>query len=164
MGCGSDAARVLPNDYNIGVNLKIPIFNQNRRNIDLKTAKIQKDQLTFNEENFKRDLERRINDAVLSMINEIVNIELSEVSAESAKEGLALTQTSYTEGAVNIAQLIDAQRNYLQAQLDQSSAIYNYLIATLNMEREIGYFFLLHSPEENKAFFERYNQFLLENN
>ena len=163
-GVGSDAALVLPNDYNIGVNLKIPIFNQNRRNIDLKTAKIQKDQLTFNEENFKRDLERRINDAVLSMINEIVNIELSEVSAESAKEGLALTQTSYTEGAVNIAQLIDAQRNYLQAQLDQSSAIYNYLIATLNMEREIGYFFLLHSPEENKAFFERYNQFLLENN
>ena len=89
---------------------------------------------------------------------------MHHVSAESAKEGLALTQTSYTEGAVNIAQLIDAQRNYLQAQLDQSSAIYNYLIATLNMEREIGYFFLLHSPEENKAFFERYNQFLLENN
>lgn len=162
-GQGSDLA-VLPNNYNVGLNLSIPIFGQNRRNIDRKTAMIQKDQINFDKENFELDLERRINDAVLTMVNEIVNIELSKVSEESAQEGLELTQTSYTEGAVNIAQLIDAQRNYLEAQLSRASAIYNYLIATLNMEREIGYFFLLHSPEENQAFFDRFNQFILENN
>jgi outer membrane protein TolC len=75
---------------------------------------------------------------------------------------LELTQTSYTEGAVNIIQLIDAQRNYLQAQLDQSSAQYNFLIASLNLERYIGYFFLLHSLEENQSFFDRFNQYILE--
>ncbi len=161
-GVGSQTDLQIPSDYNVGLSLTVPIFNQNKKNINRKTASIQQEQLTFDEDNIKRSIEKDINDAVLQIINEIVNIELSSVSEATAREGLELTQTSYTEGAVNITQLIDAQRNYLQAQLDQSSAQYNFLIASLNLERYIGYFFLLHTPEENQSFFDRFNQYILE--
>jgi outer membrane protein TolC len=161
-GVGSQTNLQIPSDYNVGLSLTLPIFNQNKKNINRRTASIQQEQLTFDQDNIKRSIEKDINDAVLQIINEIVNIELSAVSEATAKEGLELTQTSYTEGAVNIIQLIDAQRNYLQAQLDQSSAQYNFLIASLNLERYIGYFFLLHSLEENQSFFDRFNQYILE--
>ena len=97
---------------------------------------------------------------MLNLINEISNIELSQVSEETAKEALELTQTAYSSGAVNIIQLIDAQNNYLNAQLDRSNAIYNYLINALQLERFLGYYFLLNSKESNDAFTQRFLEFL----
>ena len=89
------------------------------------------------------------------MINQISNIEISKVAESTAGESLELTQNSYKEGAVPVIQLIDAQTNYLKAKLDSATAKYNYLISSMKLEREIGYFFLLQSDESNKDLLER---------
>ncbi|WP_223034013.1 TolC family protein [Hanstruepera marina] len=145
--------------YNVGVNLSLPIFNQNKQNINKQIATIQKEQIQFSTENLKLQIEKNINDAVLEVINQITNIELSKVFEETAKEVLELTQTSYENGAVNIIQLLDAQNNYLQAQLASSNATYNYLLAMLTLERYIGNFFLLESTDDRNAFIARFLEF-----
>ncbi|SFR54952.1 Outer membrane protein TolC [Robiginitalea myxolifaciens] len=151
------------NNYNVGVNLSIPILNQFRTNINRQTARIQLDQLELNKQNTELAIESNISTAVLNVINQISNIRLSEVSVRAAEEALELVQTSYAEGAVSIIQLIDAQNNYLQAQLAQASATYNFLLNTIQLERFMGYNFLLHTPEENAAFRQRFVTFLAEN-
>ena len=145
--------------YNVGVSLSMPILNQNKQNINKQIATIQKEQIQFSTNNVKLQIEKNINDAVLEIINQVTNIELSKVFEETAKEVLELTQTSYENGAVNIIQLLDAQNNYLQAQLASSNATYNYLIAMLTLERYIGNFFLLESTEERNAFLARFLEF-----
>ena len=77
----------------------------------------------------------------VELINQIANIQLSKLAEETAKESLELTQTSYANGAVNIVQLLDAQINYLESQLSSSTANYNYLLRTMQLERYIGFFF-----------------------
>ncbi|EAR01151.1 TolC family protein [Maribacter sp. HTCC2170] len=163
-GVGSIPAPTLNDNYNIGLNVSIPIFQQYQQNINKQTALIQQDQLNINKENTQLNIERNVNDAVLNIINEIANIELSKVSEETAKESLDLTQSSYLNGAVPITQLLDAQRNYLQARLSKANASYNFLLSFLQMERYLGGYLLLHTETENQEFIQRFGEFMLNRN
>ena len=164
-GAGSVTMSPIPQDYyTIGLNVSLPIFNQNKQNINQQITKIQKEQLNVNVDNVKLNIEKNINDAVLQLINQIANIQLSEVFEETAKEALDLTQTSYASGAVNIVQLLDAQNNYLQAQQASANATYNYLLSSMQLERYLGTFFLLQTEEEKQAFQQRFLEFTATNN
>lgn len=147
-------------NYNVGLNVSIPIFNRNQNNINKQTAMIQKDQLEINRQNSELNIAANVRNGVLNLINQISNIELSKVSEATAKESLSLTQASYANGAVNIVQLIDAQNNYLNAQLAKANAVYNFLINSLQLERYIGYYFLLNSEADNNQFRQRFLTFL----
>ncbi len=150
-------------NYNIGLNVSIPLFKQNQQNINKQTALIQKDQLQLNKENTTLGIATNVNSGVLNLINQISNIELSDISEITAKESLELTQTSYSNGAVNFVQLIDAQNNYLSAQLAKATAVYNFLLNSIQLERYIGYNFLLHTKAENDQFSQRFISFLNNN-
>ena len=145
--------------YNIGLSLALPIFDQNRQNINKQIAAIQKDQINVFQDNVRLTVQRNINDAILELINQIANIQLSKLAEETAKESLELTQTSYANGAVNIVQLLDAQINYLESQLSSSTANYNYLLRTMQLERYIGFFFLLETQEEQQEFVNRFLEY-----
>jgi len=150
--------------YNVGLNVSLPIFQQNQRNINKQTTIIQKDQISMQVDNIQLNIEKNVNDIVLDLAGEIANIEISKIAEQNAKESLELTQNAYRIGAVSIIQLIDAQTNYLQAQLAKTTANYNYLIASMQLERTIGYFFLMHSESDNQAFILRANQFIINKN
>jgi len=155
---------VLPlNDYNVGVNVSLPIFQQNTRNINRQTAKIQEDQLKIQRENTELGLEFNINNIILDLINEVANIEISAVNEGLAKESMELYQTEYRNGAIPVIQLIDAQNNYLNAQFDNATAQYNYFIVSMQLERAIGYFFLMNTQASNQEFIQRANQYINNN-
>ena len=145
--------------YTVGLSVTLPIINQNKQNINKQIASIQKEQLNTTVGDVKLNIERNVNDGVLQLVNQISNIQLSEVSERTAEEALELTQTSYANGAVNIVQLLDAQNNYLQAQLSRTNAVYNYLLSSLQLERYLGQFFLLQTEEERQAFIQRFLEF-----
>ncbi len=151
-------------NYNVGVNISVPIFNQNTNTIKRQTAIIQQEQLEINKDNTQLAIAANVRKGVLNLISQITNIELSKVSEASAKEALDITQTAYSSGAVNIVQLIDAQNNYLNSQLAKANATYNYLISNLQLERYIGYYFLLNTKQENNDFNQRFLNYLNKNN
>lgn len=156
---------VIPkSNYNVGLSLSLPIFQRNQQNINRQTATIQKEQLDINRQNIELNLERNVNVAVLQLTNQIANIQLSKISEEAAREGLELTQESYATGAVTWVQLIEAQDNYLNAQLANANAIYNYLLSSLQLERFMGYYFLLHTTEENESFRQEFFTYLTTRN
>ena len=163
-GKGSTPSPALDDNYNVGVNLSIPIFNRTQTNINKQIATIQQDQLAINIENVEQNIEANINFAVLELSNQIANIEISKVAEATAKESLELTQVSYSSGAVNIVQLLDAQNNYLSAQQSQITAVYNYLLSSIQLERYMSYYFLLHTTEENTAFIQAFNTYFLNEN
>ena len=64
---------------------------------------------------------------------------------------------------MNIVQLLDAQNNYLQAQLASANATYNYLQSSMQLERSLGLFFLLQDESERTAFIQRFLEFTQNN-
>lgn len=155
---------LLDNNYNAVVSLSIPIVNQNLSNINKQTALIQKEQLEINSEDTKLAIATNVRSGVLNLVNQVSNMALSKISEETAEEVLELTQTSYSNGAVNIVQLLDAQNNYLSAQLIRTNATYNFLINSLQLERYLGYYFVLNSNADNEAFKQRFFEYLNANN
>ena len=151
---------LVDNSYTAGASISIPIINQNQNNINRQTALIQKDQLEINRDNLELNIAVNVRNGVLNLVNQMSNIELSKISEETAAEALELTQASYAEGAVNIVQLLDAQNNYLNAQLARTNAVYNFLINALQLERFMGYYFLLNTKEKNDEFRQRFFEFL----
>lgn len=149
--------------YSMGLNIRLPLFNQYKTELNRQSARIQMEQIEIDRQNLELAISRNVNQGVLNLMNQIANIKLSQVAETAARESLDLVQTSYREGAVNIIQLIDAQNNYLQAQLAQAGATYNFLITAIQLERFIGYNFLLHTEAENLDFRNRF-QVYMENN
>ncbi|WP_350288981.1 TolC family protein [uncultured Croceitalea sp.] len=167
-GVGSTPTTGIPiapdGTYNFGLNVSLPIFGQNLRNINKRTAKIQEDQLNIQKSNIDLNIETNINALVLDLTNQIANIQISKIAEEAAKESLDLTQNAYSQGAVPLIQLIDAQTNYLQSQIASANANYNYLLASMQLERAIGYFFLINSEDNNQDFIQRAQEFILSRN
>ncbi len=147
--------------YNVGLNVSLPIFQKNLRNVSKHTAEIQQEQVVLQQDNLHLTISQNVNNIVSDIATQIANIRITKIAEETAKESLELTQTAYKNGAVPVIQLIDAQTNYLQAQLGSATASYGYLLTSIQLERVIGYFFLLHSDEENQAFIDRANSYLL---
>ncbi len=165
-GEGSEAFQgqtLLDDNYNLGLNLSIPIFNQNLNNINEQTARIQKEQLDINQASLEQGISLNVRINVLNLANQVSNIRLSEISENTAREALELTQVAYSSGSVNIIQLIDAQNNFLNAQLARANAVYNFLFGTLQLERSMGYYFLLNTETENDRFRQRFLDFLSKN-
>ena len=154
-GAGSTAPPLfqpLPDGYyNVGLSISLPLFNQNRQNLNKQIASIQKEQLNTTIDDLRLTIEKNINDAVLQLINQITNIELSRVFEETAEEALDLTQTAY------------AQNNFLQAQLASSNATYNYLLSSMRLERYLGNFFLLQTEDERAEFIRRFLEYINNN-
>ena len=150
----------LDENLSVGLTLTVPLFAQDARRINRQTAIIQKEQLELGRDNAALDIEENVRSAVLDLINQVSNIELSAVTEASAKESLELTQAAYTTGAVNSTQLLDAQNNYLQAQLASANAGYNYLLTSIALERTVGRYFLLQTEAANEAFIARFFEYL----
>ncbi|MCL3782638.1 hypothetical protein EMN47_19810 [Prolixibacteraceae bacterium JC049] len=149
--------------YNVALNLSLPIFQKNQRNLNRQKSIIQEEQLFLQRDMVKQSLSRNVTDGVANLVAHITNIEISKISADAAKEGLDLTQVGYSNGAVNITSLIDAQRTNVQAQQQHTNAIYNYLLAATQLERIIGYYFIMNSQEQNDDFINRFKKFALIN-
>ena len=147
--------------YNVGLNVALPIFQQNQRNVTKRTTEIQQEQVALQQNNTNLLISQNVYNIVSEIATQIANIHITKIAEETAKESLELTQTAYKNGAVPVIQLIDAQTNYLQAQLGSATASYGYLLTSIQLERIIGYFFLLHTEEENQAFIDRANSHIL---
>ncbi|MCH2214335.1 MAG: TolC family protein [Flavobacteriales bacterium] len=164
-GAGSTANEFIGLDliderYNIGVGISIPIVDRNLSNINRQIGQIQQDQLMINRENIELNIKANINAAILDLYNQIANIEISKISEEAAEESLELVQESYSNGAVNIVQLLDAQNNFLLAQQARVTAVYSFLASSIELERYLSYFFLLHTPEENQSFIQGFYEYV----
>jgi len=156
----SSGGSFLNNNYNIGLNVSVPIFGPNQTNINRRTSVIQKEQLNINRESTELAIAANIKTSVLNLVNQVSNIELSGISEKTAKEALELMQVAYSNGSVNVIQLLDAQNNYLNAQLAHTNAVYNYLVGVLQVERFLGHYFLLNSREGSEEFMKRFSEFM----
>ena len=163
-GSVSPVGAALPtNNYNIALNVSVPIFGPNQTNIKRQTTILQKEQLGMNKQNVEINIAANIRKGILEVSTQMSNIELSKVSEETAKETFELTQIAYSNGAVPVIQLLDAQNNYLNAQQVRTNAMYNYLISVLRVERFLGSYFLLNTEEKNTEFSQRFLEYTKNN-
>lgn len=126
----------------VGLSLNIPIFTGGKRHYDVQQAKIQAAELDLQ----RIETERQLRIAIRQYLN---TMETSMNSYNSAVEAVGLAQKaydiaakSYKVGKSTITDMNDAQLTLTQASLQQSQAIYNFVVAKSNLEKVLGYDFI----------------------
>lgn len=141
--------------WNMAVGVNYPIFQGNLRRQQLDQADIQLKQLGLTQRNVENQLELAIRANMQQIYVSFSRMQLSQEASVAAAQNFTIIQDAYNQGQVNITTLIDAQNNTLQAELGATNAVYTFILDFLELERSIGFFYFLASPEERSDFFQR---------
>ena len=86
-------------------------------------------------------------------------LELTQQAALAAGRNFDLVQDGYSQGVADIIDLLDAQNAALVADLGAATAVYDYLIDLVSVERAVAKFNLFSSHQEARDFLRRLNDF-----
>lgn len=169
-GVGSDVTENIdPNDpsgallsgirnkdnWSVALNLSYPLFSGGAKLARRKNALETLSQLQTERESLAQKIEQRVRSAAHTTGASYAAIKQSRDAAQASLKNLDLVVDSYSQGLLDIAQLLDAQNAALIANEAKANSIYQFLIDLMEMERAIGTSYLLRSEEDRDAFFKR---------
>jgi outer membrane protein TolC len=154
----------LPNnlDWSIALAASLPLFNGGTLRAERTRAEIELDELTVRREAARLRVEQRIRSALHEAMSSWAAIDLSRDAAEAARNNLDLVQDAYSEGAVDIIRLLDAQNQALVAELLAANAIYDFLLDLMAVQRAVGEFDYFRSAEDREKFLSGMRQYFKE--
>ena len=100
-------------------------------------------------------IERRVRTAIRRAENSYPSIRYLRNAAESSRLNFEIVQDRYTEGLVNVTDLLDAQNDRFTSERAARASEYTFLIDMIGLQRAISWFEELKSPEEREALLSR---------
>lgn len=142
-------------NWSVALNLSYPLFSGGAKFARRKNAAETLSQLRSERESLAQIIEQGIRSSAHTAGASYAAIKQSRDAAEAANKNLELVIDSYSQGVLDITQLLDAQNSALSAGEAAANSIYQFLIDLMEMERAVGSSYLLRSAEEREAFFKR---------
>lgn len=142
-GFGENNTGLSDDQWSVGVQATLPLFAGGARKADVSRARKILEQSRLQRENIKEQVEARVRTTLQQAGNSYPAIRLSNDAAGAAKENLALVTDAYSQGAVSITDLIDAQDASLSADLSAIEAQYTFMIDWIKIQRAVANFDLL---------------------
>jgi outer membrane protein TolC len=100
----------------------------------------------------QQNVERRARSAIQQMENTFPTIHLSEIQAENALKNFLLVQDKYSQGLVNITDLLSAQNESFVANQAQAATTYAFLLDMVEFQRSMSWFEDVKTPAEHEEF------------
>ena len=122
----------------LGVSLQIPIFSGGQRYSKVKQAQIQLEELRLQRENLERSIASQVALAADNIRLNVEQIASSSESVRQAETAHTIMEKSFNIGAASYLNLRDSELALTQARLAYYQAIYNYLIASSELELLLG--------------------------
>ncbi len=123
---------------NFGLTLSVPIFSGLQRHYTTQQAKIE----VFKSENNLNNLKKAIN---LELVTAKTQLQNSLATLESEKENMELargifnaTKIKYQEGLGSNLEVIEAETSYKEAETNYYSAMFDALVAKIDLEKALG--------------------------
>ena len=133
----SDASRIDSGTKNtnasIGITITIPIFQQNINKSDIRKINSQILQQELSNEDLKDNLEIEVSNYFKDYKVSISNLKTSKIKIEYANILLETTNAEYNLGTKSITDLIDAESQLLEANVEYFNANKNYLLNYFNL-------------------------------
>jgi outer membrane protein len=122
----------------IGLNLSVPIYNGG--SLSALQRQAAQNQIAA-EEQYLLNLRNTVQETrslYLSVTTDIAQIKARNQAIISNESALEATQAGYEAGTRDIVDVVNAQRNLFQAQRDYFTALYDYIINTLELKQVAG--------------------------
>jgi outer membrane protein TolC len=158
-----EGAELLPDEetnWNVSLNASWELFSGGKINADTRKSHSELTKLEMQLQDVTRKVELRLRQAVLDLRVKSANLRLSKDSAEAAGKNFELVRDAYSKGTTSLVSLLDAQNAALSADRSAANSVYEYFISLLTVERTFGNFAVISSLEEQKAFFQRFVDYM----
>lgn len=127
----------IPNSA-VGLSIRVPIFDGL-----YKSALIQRNRLTIKQlENqfdlLENSIDREITEKRLQLGNAVKRLRAEETNMELGLQVFEVTRTKYQEGVGSNLEVVEAENAYKQAETNYYVALYDAIIAKIELEKALG--------------------------
>jgi outer membrane protein TolC len=130
-----------------GFRLNLPIFDGLRKSYLIQQNRIQLAQIENDMRYLRHSIDLEQEQAKRDFANSLENLRAQEENMELALEVFQVTNIKYQEGIGSNLEVVDAETSYKDAQSNYFNALYDVLIAKVDMEKALGILYK-HLPEE----------------
>jgi len=161
IGAGLAAGEGL-DDWSIGVQATLPIFTGGLRKANVSRADYELRQLKSQRISTEERIEEEVRIQLHAAEAAYSQIDLTAAAAASSRKNFELVSDAYARGTVNVIELLDAQNTSLEASAAAEASLHNFLITIMSLQRAVGGFDYLLSPEEHSDLAARFRAVLAE--
>ena len=158
-GTGSNNSLLLDDEWSVGIEASLPIFTGGALKSEVSRSRNTLLQNQYNNENLQEQIETRVRNSLKQAKGSYPAIRLANDAAQAAEENLSLVIDSYSQGAVSITDLIDAQDASLEANLAAVNAQYQFMIDWIEVQRAIANFDVLLEPDGFNNWYQALNEY-----
>jgi outer membrane protein TolC len=141
--------------WQVRLQASLPLFTGGGRGATRERTKLDIERLEAERDAARLAVEQRIRGALEQAASSYAAIALTRDAAEAAGRNYELVSDAYGHGAASITALIDAQSAALSASEAAANAVHDFLLELVRVERAMGTYGVLQSPEQRQAFLER---------
>lgn len=121
-----------------GLNLNIPIFSGLQRSYRLQQAKLNLLKIENNFTSLKSAIDLEVKQAAISYLNAIKSLESQRANTALAENIARITKIKYEEGVGSNLEVIEAESALKEAQTNYYNALYDALIAKVDLDKAYG--------------------------
>lgn len=151
-------------NWSLALNFSLPLFTGGSRLARRSQTSLELENLKLARQALSEKIEQRIRSALHVASASRAGIRLSQDAATAAKQNLDLVRDAYSKGVLDILDLLDAQNAALNADLAAASAVYDFIIDVMEVERSTASFYYFASSEERDSWFQRLKDFFAREN
>lgn len=151
-GVGGAAPPATEYPWNTGVSLSLPLFEGSARLARRDRTATVLVQLRIQRETAAQGIEQNVRTQLQFARASLAMVRETESAAETARQSLALVTEAYGQGVATVVDLLEAQASALLSERAVTNAAYDYLITLKRVERAVGHFEALATPDERAAF------------
>lgn len=122
----------------IGLNLSIPIFDGFQTNTQIQYADLNYKTQQIQLKNLEKTIRKEVEQAFLNLEAAEKQIKIADKALFSAELNYKVLQERFNVGTASITDLIQANNQYLVAQINKISSYYYYLLSQKEVEYSIG--------------------------
>ena len=135
-----------------GVQLNIPIFAGGQRRAAIKQSQLNLSNLKLQRENAERQLQVAVVQSLNNMQTNVKKFSSAAATVGQAQRGYEIAVKRYEVGSGTLVDIDNSQLALTQAELGRNSAIYNFLIAKISLDKILG----KHEVKSNHDYIDRY--------
>ena len=121
-----------------GVQLNIPIFAGGQRRAAIKQATINLSNLQLQRENAERQLQVAVVQSLNNMQTSVKKFSAAAATVSQAQRGYDIAVKRYEVGRGTLVDVDNSQLQLTQAELGRNSAVYNFLVSKIALDKILG--------------------------
>ena len=135
-----------------GLQLNIPIFAGGQRRAAIKQASLNLSNLKLQRENAERQLQVAVVQSLNNMQTNVKKFSSAAATVDQAQRGYEIAVKRYEVGRGTLVDVDNSQLALTQAELGRNSAIYNFLLAKISLDKILGN----HEVKSNHDYIDRF--------